>query len=99
VAWSQIVADVVGLPVRVLADPDHAGSRAVAVWAGRQVAGPAGAAGREAAVDPAGLGSSWGHRHEPDQGSTAVHDLAHEQFTAAFHALRPLRLGRRPPPS
>lgn len=102
-AWSQIVADVVGLPVRVLADPDHAGSRAVAVWAGRQVAGPVGAAGREAAregdVDPAGLGSSWGHRHEPDPASTAVHDLAHEQFTAAFHALRPLRLGRRPPPS
>lgn len=91
--WAQIVADVVGLPVRVLVDPDHAGSRAVAAWAGRQVAGgPA----EEPADDRPGPGSRWGRRHDPDPGSLAVHDAAHEQFTAAFHALRPLRLGRRP---
>jgi xylulokinase len=92
-AWSQIVADVVGLPVRVLADPDHAGSRAVAAWAGRQVAGRP---DEEPTADRPGPGSSWGRRHAPDPGSLAVHDAAHEQFTAAFHALRPLRLGRRP---
>ena len=90
-AWAQIVADVVGLPVHVLADPAHAGSRAVAVWAGEQVGGDGGSR-----VDGPGLGSGWGHRHDPDPDASAVHHLAHEQFTAAFHALRPLRLGRRP---
>ena len=94
-AWAQIVADVVGVPVHVLADPAHAGSRAVAVWAGGKVA-RGGAGTVRTSGDGPGLGSGWGDRHEPDPGATAVHHAAHEQFTAAFHALRPLRLGRRP---
>ena len=94
-AWAQIVADVVGLPLRVLADPDHAGSRAVAAWAARRVTGgPHG----DQPVDQPGPGSRWGERHDPDPGSIAVHHVAHQEFTAAFDALRPLRLGRRRPP-
>ncbi len=90
-AWAQVVADVVGLPVRLLADPAHAGARAVAVWAGRQVVGRTVV---DRAGDRPGLGSAWADRHDPDEASIAVHDLAHQQFTAAFDALRPLRLGR-----
>jgi xylulokinase len=91
-AWCQVVADVLGLPVRTLADPGHAGSRAVAAWAVLAVG-----AGDEGDPDQGapGLGSTWAERYEPDGATAAVHDAAHEQFTAAFAALRPLRLGRR----
>ena len=47
--------------------------------------------------DTPGLGSAWAERYEPDGATAAVHAAAHEQFTGAFAALRPLRLGRRRP--
>ena len=82
-----------GMPVRVLVDPAHAGARAVATWASRQVAGRP---PEPPDPDRPGLGSRWGSRHEPDEQAAPAHELAHEQFVAAFDALRPLRLGRPP---
>ncbi len=46
-------------------------------------------------VDGPGLGSRWGERYDPDPSAVPVHDATHVQFTAAFDALRPLRLGSR----
>lgn len=89
-AWCQVLADVLARPVRTLADPGHAGSRAVAAWAARAVDPAAAPDG-----DGPGLGTTWGDRHEPDPATAPVHDAAHGQFTATFEALRPLRLGSR----
>lgn len=86
--WCQILADILGVPLRTLADPGHAGSRAVAGWA----SAVAGGALPDRATEP-GLGSAWGERYEPDAGVADVHEEAHGQFVAAFEALRPLRLG------
>lgn len=91
--WCQVVADVLGRPVRTVVEPDRAGARAAAAWAGR-------AAGSARVVDPVagpGLGSTWGELYVPDPGACKVHDSAHQRFTASFDALRPLRLGRPAP--
>lgn len=89
-AWCQVVADVLGRPVRTVADAGHAGARAVAAWAHE----PSGVAG----PDVPSPGNTWGPSYEPDASIGAVHDAAHERFVAAFDALRPLGLGRTPPP-
>ena len=86
--WSQVLADVLGRPVRTVAEPGHAGARAVATWAALGADG----AGED---DGPGLGSQWADRYEPDPSTAAVHDTAHAQFTAAFDGLLPLRLGSR----
>lgn len=91
--WCQVLADVLALPLRTVAEPGHAGARAVAAWAARGGVAP------DAVTDPSrgpGLGSDWATAYEPDAAATAVHDAAHAQFVAAFDALRPLRLGSRP---
>ena len=105
--WCQILADVLGRPVRTLADAGHAGSRAAAAWAALAVSAAAPLAeSADADLDPdgegdgdgetaPGLGSTWADRYEPDPATKAVHDAAHVQFIAAFGALRPLRLGSR----
>jgi xylulokinase len=87
--WSQIVADVLQHPVRTLADPGHAGARAAAGWALGQLAGDGGPAGGDAWIRTDG-------EFHPDASTAEVHAHAQGQFTAAFEALRPLRLGARP---
>ena len=82
--WCQILADVLALPIRTLADAGHAGSWAAAAWAVGAVSG------EEPNLEP-----DWAERYEPDPATKPVHDAAHAQFTAAFDALRPLRLGSR----
>lgn len=95
--WSQLLADVLARPVRTLADPGHAGARAVATWVAQFVHG---AAGHDASASPdgadhewPGLGSRVAARHEPDPDDVGVHDAAHAELRAVFDALRPLRLG------
>ena len=104
-AWCQILADVLGRPARTVADPAYAGARAVAAWAAGQAAARSRAAGAselsaEQEVASGGgsglLGSVWAERYRPDPTTATVHAEAHEQFTAAFAALAPLRLGSRP---
>ncbi len=81
----------------------RAGPRAVAAWAARRVDRSTGSV-RRGPPDPGpdraatGPGSRWGGATSPTPGSIArCTTSAHQQFTAAFDALRPLRLG--PPPS
>ena len=84
--WSQIVADVLQLPVRTVAEPGHSGARAAAGWALDQLA--------------PGVAADWvelDRTHAPDPSVAARHDDAQSQFTAAFEALRPLSLGTPPP--
>lgn len=87
-AWSQVLADVLQRRVRTIAEPGHAGARAVSTWAGAVATGTTPDPG-----DGPGLGSGWGERFEPDPASAAVHDAAHRQFIATFDALRPLAFG------
>ncbi|MBA3281250.1 MAG: hypothetical protein H0U29_03380, partial [Acidimicrobiia bacterium] len=94
--WCQILADVLDRPIRTLADPGHAGARAVAAWAALAVDGRTGRS-FDTGPEAPGLGSTWADRYEPDPTDRRVHDDAHAQFLAVFDALRPLRLGSRSP--
>lgn len=82
--WSQIVADVLGLPVRTVGDPGHAGARAVAAWARSCVDDGSGPA--PSPVDGPAPGSTWGPRYEPDAATAEVHRAAQAEFTAAHPA-------------
>lgn len=94
--WTQLLADVLGRPVRTVDDPGTAGARAVAAWS----------ADPDAAIAPPDAGvdhgdgpsasSRWAAAFDPDPATAAVHDAAQARFTAAFDALRPLRLGDAP---
>lgn len=87
--WVQVVADVLGRPVRALADPSHSGARAAASWAAACLRA-GGAPAEHTDVGVQALAASC----EPDPGAAAVHAEAQAQFEAAFAALRPLGLGR-----
>jgi xylulokinase len=87
--WSQLLADVLGRPVQALADPGHAGARAVASWALLATVGKVGGGEEE----PIGLGSHPADRYDPDPDTTAIHDATQAHFVAAFEAVRPLRFG------
>jgi xylulokinase len=92
--WCQTLADVLQRPVRAVADPGHAGSRAVALWARRQVAAPGeGDAGVDLVEAP--IAASY----QPDPSTAAAHDHAQAHFVAAFEALRPLDLATPPTPT
>jgi len=83
-AWSQSIADVLQLPVRVLADAGHSGAIAAAAWALCRSTGTNGDG------PPLGTGATF----EPAPATAEVHAHAQGQFVAAFEALRPLSLGR-----
>jgi xylulokinase len=86
--WCQVLADVLGRPVRTVAEAGHAGARAVAAWAvAPSEPVPTGA------VDGPSPGNRWGPSYEPDHTTDGVHATAHLQFVATFEALRPLGLG------
>lgn len=87
--WVQVVADVLGRPVRALAAPGHSGAMASAAWAAACLT-RGGAPAGEDAVAAQLVGSTC----EPDPAAAEVHATANAQFTAAFEALRPLGLGR-----
>lgn len=80
--WARIICDVVDRPVHVLADPDRAISRAVALVALARHRGDAGAELGDLVVTADVL--------EPDPTTRALHDAVHEQFLAAYAALRPI---------
>ncbi len=85
-AWTQVVADVLQLPVAPVVDPGTAGAGAVAGWARDRVAGVAlGEAG-----EPAPLAATV----DPDPATAEVHAAAQREFVGAFAALQPLGLGR-----
>ena len=80
--WAQILADVVDRPVRTLEAPSLAGARAAALLAHQRH-------GTLAEDNLAGLVVTDGE-FEPDEANRAVHAATHEQFVAAFDALRPI---------
>jgi xylulokinase len=79
--WAQVIADVVGRPVRTLRDPGSAAARAVGFVALRR----AGAtdAPLDALVDTVA-------RFEPDASTSDRYALMQTQFEAAFEATRPI---------
>lgn len=80
--WAQVVADVLGAPVRALRHPAHANARAVALVALRRVAGAgSGDLGELVEIDAA---------YEPDPAAHGVHAARQGPFEAAFDALRPI---------
>jgi xylulokinase len=80
--WCQILADVLDRPIAPLADPDRAVARGVAGLA-RHRHGVIDRAELDARVELAG-------RYEPDPANRERYDAMHEQFEAAFVALRPI---------
>ena len=80
--WCQILADVLDRPVGSLAEPDWAVARGVADLARYRH----GAMERTELTGPADLGE----RYLPIEGHRARYDEMHEQFEAAFDALRPI---------
>jgi len=84
-AWSQVIADVLQRPVRILHEPGHSGARASAAWALERLGRSHGDWVR---ID---------RTFDPDPGTAGVHAHAQGQFTAAFDALRPLGLGAPSP--
>ena len=81
-AWARILADVLDRPVRVLADPDRAVARAAGLVA----------LIRHGVLPGPDLGELVvaGPPLEPDARLRARYDAHHEQFLAAFSALRPI---------
>ena len=81
--WAQIVADVADRPVTPLRDPDTAVARAV---------GLAAFDGRDAATVDERVAAlmSVGEPVYPQPANRAVYDEMHEQFVAAFEAVRPI---------
>lgn len=80
--WVQVLADVLGRPVRPLVEAEVAVARAVALTA---------LVGVEAAADdPDGLLVRTSDVVEPDPSTRATYDAAQQQFVAAFEALRSL---------
>jgi xylulokinase len=79
--WAQVIADVVGRPVRTLRDPGSAAARAVGFVALRR----AGATDvpLDALVDTVA-------RFEPDPGTAGRYSEMQVQFEAAFEATRPI---------
>ena len=81
-AWCQILADVLDRPIVPLADPSQAVARGVAALAQH----------RHGLLDRDALNTRLerGERHEPDPANRERYDTMHEQFEAAFVALRPI---------
>ncbi len=79
--WAQVLADVLDRPVSALVEPDRAVARAVGLVA----------LSRHGDLD-ADLDSyiEVAATFEPEPAARARYDAMHEQFEAAFHALRPL---------
>lgn len=92
VAWCQVLADVLQRRVDVVTEPHHAGAVALAAWARHRVQAPLAGDGVEDGVAD-DTGPRIGATFDPDPSTADVHAVAHAEFTAAFHALRPLRLG------
>jgi xylulokinase len=88
--WTQVLADVLDRPIRTVEDPGTAGARAVAAWSTDPGSVAAPSAGDGRGPSPS---SAWAASFEPDPATTAVHAATQARFTAAFDALRPLRLG------
>ncbi|MCU0267958.1 MAG: FGGY family carbohydrate kinase [Acidimicrobiales bacterium] len=80
--WAQILADVLDRPVTTLHEPDQANARAVGLWALRG----AGVLGTEDLVELIRTGPAY----DPDPAARGVYAAMHEQYLAAFDALRPL---------
>lgn len=79
--WAQILADVLGRPVRTLASPESAVARAVALCAARGVADVV-----EQTDHLVVTASSF----EPNPGTRALYGRMQEQFVASFEALAPI---------
>ncbi len=78
--WARILADVLGRPVSVLADPDGAAARAVA-WVALQT---------HRGEDPTDHAPQIAARFEPRPAEAALHSARHEAYVEAFDATRPL---------
>lgn len=80
--WCQIIADVLDRPIVPLADPSQAVAQGVAALAQH----------RHGLLDRDALSSRLerASRLEPDQANRDRYDAMHEQFEAAFTALRPI---------
>jgi len=81
-AWAEIVADVLGRPVHVLASPGTAVARAAGLVALSRH-GALGAADLDGMVETAAT-------YEPTAAHRELYDRMHEQFVATFEALRPI---------
>jgi xylulokinase len=79
--WAQVLADVLDRPIAALADPDRAVARAVALVALSR---------RGAIGDDLDGFVRVAARYEPEPSTRGRYDEMHEQFEAAFAALRPI---------
>ena len=78
--WAQTLADVLGVPVRVPAEPDTAVARAVAMVALARLRGE----------DPGDVSPVAARSFDPDPSATRVHDRMQGAFEEAFSALQPI---------
>jgi len=78
--WAQTLSDVLDRPVSVLAQPDSAAARAVALVALRLHMGE----------DPLEVDLPTASRFEPAPAAAEVHTRRHEAYLDAFDATRPL---------
>jgi len=90
--WAQIVADVVGRPVRALEEPHTAVARAVGLAAFEGAEAPGRVDERVASLMVAG------DPLEPTAANRSCYDEMHEQFLAAFEAVRPICEALNRPP-
>jgi xylulokinase len=79
--WAQILADILDRPVQALGDPDFAVARAMALIGLERTGNLDGAV--ESFVRVAAT-------YEPDPANRGRYDAMHEQFVAAFEALKPI---------
>lgn len=81
-AWCQVLADVLDRPVGSLAAPDWVVARGVANLARC----------RHGSIERADLlaAAEMSATYEPDDANRDLYDTMHEQFEAAFEALRPI---------
>lgn len=90
--WAQVIADVVDRPVRSLANPETAAARAVGI------ASFDGAEGLDPVDERVASLMTLGDPLEPEAANRSRYDDMHEQFLAAFEAVRPIceALNRHP---
>ncbi len=90
--WAQIIADVADRPVRALEAPESAVARAVGLASFDGIDAPGRVDERVASL------MSTGDRLEPATTNRQRYDEMHEQFIAAFEAVRPICEALNRPP-